>query len=219
MSDKVLRVLVVDDHPILLAGLKTLIETDPSLQVVGEARDGRRALELALSLRPDVVVLDISIPEIKAAEVARVLLSERPECRIVVLTVHEDRATVRQFLDLGVSGYIIKRSAADDLIRAIRAVAAGGIYLDPSIAGKVAGSRTQGASRGSPGLNVALSNREIDVLRLIANGYSNKEIASRLAISVKTVETHKARAMEKLGFKTRVDVVRHATRNGWLSDA
>jgi DNA-binding NarL/FixJ family response regulator len=217
MNDTALRILMVDDHPIVLAGLKALVQADPSLEIVGEARDGRTALRLASSLRPNVVVLDISIPEMSGAEVARALLADQPECRILVLTVHEDRVTLRQLLDIGVAGYLVKRSAAGDLVRAIHAVAAGGTYLDPAIAGKVVGGGSATASRTPGAQGVELSERETDVLRLIANGHSNKEIAARLAISVKTIETYKARAMEKLGFKTRVDVVRHAAGKGWLS--
>lgn len=219
MSDKILRVLMADDHPIVLAGLKSLVQADASLEIIGEARDGRSALRQALSLKPDVVVLDISMPEMNGMEVARSLLAEQPECRILVLTVQEDRATLRQLLDLGVAGYLVKRSAADELLRAIHAVAAGGTYLDPTIAGKVIGGGGQGSARSSGGPSVELSERESDVLRLIANGHSNKEISARLGISVKTIETYKARAMEKLGFKSRVEVVRHAASKGWLPDA
>jgi DNA-binding NarL/FixJ family response regulator len=218
MSDRTLRILMADDHPIVLAGLKALVQGDPTLEIVGEARDGRTARRLASTLRPDVVVLDISLPEMNGAEVARALLEEQPECRILVLTVHEDRATLRQLLDLGVAGYLVKRSAADELLRAIHAVAAGGTYLDPAIAGKIVGSGASGSSRSQGDPTVELSERETDVLRMIANGHSNKEIAARLAISVKTIETYKARAMDKLGFKTRVDVVRHAASMGWLPE-
>jgi len=218
MSEKILRILMADDHPIVLAGLKALVQADPGMQIVGEARDGRTAQRLAASLLPDVVVLDISMPELNGQEVARALLAEQPGCRILVLTVHEDRATLRQLLDLGIAGYLLKRSASDELLRAIHAVAAGGTYLDPAIAGKVIGSAATGASRSPGGHGPVLSERETDVLRLIANGHSNKEISARLAISVKTIETYKARAMEKLGFKTRVDVVRHAASKGWLPD-
>jgi DNA-binding NarL/FixJ family response regulator len=218
MSDKILRILMADDHPIVLAGLKALVQGDPGLEIVGEARDGRTAQRLTSSLRPDVLVLDISMPEMNGPEVARALLAEQPGCRILVLTVHEDRATLRQLLDLGVAGYLLKRSAADELLRAIHAVAAGGTYLDPAIAGKAVGGGASGTSRSPGGPTTELSERETDVLRLIANGHSNKEISARLAISVKTIETYKARAMEKLGFKTRVDVVRHAASKGWLPD-
>jgi len=218
MSDKTLRILMADDHPIVLAGLKALVQGDPALEIVGEARDGRTARRLASTLRPDVVVLDISLPEMNGAEVARSLLEEQPDCRILVLTVHEDRATLRQLLDLGVAGYLVKRSAADELLRAIHAVAAEGPYLDPAIAGKIVGGGASGSSRSQGDPTVELSERETDVLRLIANGHSNKEISARLAISVKTIETYKARAMDKLGFKTRVDVVRHAASKGWLPE-
>ena len=217
MSDKPLRILMADDHPIVLAGLTALVQADPSLQIVGEARDGRMVLKLAASLRPDVIVLDIWMPEMNGTDVARTLLAELPECRILVLTVHEDRSTLRQLLDLGVAGYMVKRSAAGELLRAIHAVAAGGTYLDPLIAGKVIG-HAQGTSRSARGQTIELSDRETDVLRLIALGHSNKEISAKLALSLKTIETYKARAMEKLGFKTRVDVVRHAVSMGWLSD-
>jgi len=218
MSEKILRILMADDHPIVLAGLKALVLGDPSLLIVGEARDGRTAHRLATTLRPDVLVLDISLPEMNGTEVARALLAEQPECRILVLTVHEDRATLRQLLDMGVTGYLVKRSAADELLRAIHAVASGGTYLDPAIAGKLIGGGLTSASRTKGGHTAELSERETDVLRLIANGHSNKEISARLAISVKTIETYKARAMEKLGFRTRVDVVRHAISKGWLPD-
>jgi DNA-binding NarL/FixJ family response regulator len=217
MSDKPLRILMADDHPIVLAGLTALVQVDPSLRIVGEAADGRIVLKLAASLRPDVIVLDVWMPEMNGTEVARTLLAELPECRILVLTVHEDRSTLRQLLDLGVAGYMVKRSAAGELVRAIRAVAAGGTYLDPLIAGKVIGG-AQGTSRSARGETKELSDRETDVLRLIAFGHSNKEISAKLALSLKTIETYRARAMEKLGFKTRVDVVRHAVSMGWLSD-
>ena len=217
MDIRPVRVLMADDHPIVLAGLKALVQTDPGLEIVGEARDGRTALRLALELRPDAVVLDISMPEMNGAEVARALLAEQPTCRILVLTVHEDRTYLRRLLDAGVAGYLVKRSAADELIRAIHAVAAGGTYLDPAIAGKVVGTSGAGVARAG-GQAADLSDREADVLRLIAHGHSNKEISARLEISVKTIETYKARAMEKLGFKTRVDVVRYAAVQGWLSD-
>ena len=130
---------MVDDHPVVLAGLKALVGADAGLTIVGEARDGRTAFRMAMELVPDVVVLDISLPEMNGIELAAALRAERPECRVLVLTVHEERAYLRQLLELGVGGYLLKRSAADELPRAIHAVAAGGMYLDPAIAGKVVG--------------------------------------------------------------------------------
>jgi DNA-binding NarL/FixJ family response regulator len=212
------RILMVDDHPVVLAGLKALIGGHPDLAIVGEARDGRTALRLATQLSPDVVVLDISLPEMNGIELAAALRAEKPECRVLVLTVHEERAYLRQLVELGVGGYLLKRSAADELPRAIRAVAAGGMYLDPAIAGKVVGGLARRAPGTQPGQTAELSEREADVLRLVAGGHSNKAISARLSISVKTVETYKARAMEKLGFRNRVDVVRYAADQGWLTE-
>jgi DNA-binding NarL/FixJ family response regulator len=208
---------MVDDHPVVLAGLNALVVRDPDFEVVGKARDGRTALRMAKELSPDLVVLDISLPEINGIEVATSLLAEQPECRVLVLTVHEERAYLRQLVEIGVSGYLLKRSAADELIRAMHAVMAGGVYLDPAIAGKAMGRPTRGAHPQS-GQTSELSERETDVLRMVAGGHSNKEISSRLNISVKTVETYKARAMEKLGFRSRVDVVRYAADQGWLKE-
>jgi DNA-binding NarL/FixJ family response regulator len=212
------RVLMADDHPVVLAGLKALVEADPDFQVIGEARDGRAALRLAKQLQPDVVVLDISMPEMNGIEVATTLLAERPQCRVLVLTVHEDRAYLRQLVEAGVNGYLLKRSASEELIRALHAVVAGGMYLDPAIAGKAIGRPVRGAPQSRAGHGGDLSNRETDVLRLVAGGHSNKEISARLNISVKTVETYKARAMEKLGYRSRVDVVRYAAEQGWLHE-
>ncbi len=170
---------------------------------------------MAMELVPDVVVLGISLPEMNGIELAAALRAGQPECRVLVFTVHEERAYLRKLLELGVGGYLLKRSAADELPRAIHAVASGGMYLDPAIAGKVVGGLARHASPQS-GHTVELSEREVAVLRLIASGHSNKAISAQLGISVNTVETYKARAMEKLGFRSRVDVVRYAADQGWL---
>jgi DNA-binding NarL/FixJ family response regulator len=209
---------MADDHPIVLAGMKALVAADPGLDIVGEARDGRTALQMAKDLRPDAAVLDIGMPGLNGLEVALALRAEAPEIRVVILTVHEDRAYLRQLLEAGVSAYLLKRSAAEELVRAIHAVAEGGLYLDPAIAGKVVGSAARGTPHGVLGTPAELSEREAEVLRLLAEGHTSKEISSRLSISVKTVETYKARAMDKLGFKSRVDVVRYAASRGWLRD-
>ncbi len=212
------RVLMADDHPIVLAGMKALVAADPGLDIVGEARDGRTALQMAKDLRPDAAVLDIGMPGLNGLEVALALRAEAPEIRVVILTVHEDRAYLRQLLEAGVSAYLLTRSAAEELVRAIHAVAEGGLYLDPAIAGKVVGAAARGTPHGVLGTPAELSERESEVLRLLAEGHTSKEISSRLSISVKTVETYKARAMDKLGFKSRVDVVRYAASRGWLRD-
>jgi len=214
-----LRVFLADDHPVVLAGIKALITADEGLEVVGEAADGKTALRLATELSPDILILDISMPGLNGVKVAEMLRAACPKCKILALTVHEDRGYLRQLLELGVAGYMLKRSAAEDLVRALRAIASGGLYLDPSVAGKAvggaAGLRLGAASIGEA---VDLSEREIDVLRLTASGHSNKSTAQELRIGVKTVETYKARAMEKLGFRTRVELVRYAVSKGWLEE-
>ena len=213
------RVFLADDHPVVLAGMKAMIVADQGLELVGEARDGRTALRQALALRPDVAVLDLSMPGLNGVEVARQLLEGFPQCRVLVLTVHEDAAYLRQLLETGVGGYVLKRSAPEELIRGIHAVAAGGLYLDPAIAGRAVGQSSQrNNATGEAPQTTELSAREIDVLRLTAVGHSNKTIAERLLIGVKTVDTYKARAMAKLGFQSRVEVVHYAMSKGWLND-
>jgi DNA-binding NarL/FixJ family response regulator len=212
-----LRVFLADDHPIVLAGVKALIEADTYLAVVGEARDGRTALRLAADLQPDIAVLDISMPGLNGVRLAEQLRAVCPNCKILALTVHEDRGYLRQLLDIGISGYVLKRSASEELIRAIKAVSSGGLYLDPAIAGKAVG-RTAPHVRDAGSVDAPdLSAREIEVLRLTASGHSNKSMAAELRIGVKTVETYKARAMEKLGFQNRVELVRYVLSKGWLS--
>ncbi|MFC0241731.1 response regulator transcription factor [Rhodopseudomonas telluris] len=214
-----LRVFLADDHPVVLSGMKALVAGDPAIEIVGEASDGPNALRRAIELRPDVAVLDLSMPGLNGIEVARKFLAACPECRVLVLTVHEDGAYLRQLLDLGVSGYVLKRSATDELIRGIHAVGTGGIYLDPAIAGRAIGRAAPHVQNGDEHSAVSeLSTREIEVLRLAAVGHSNKTIAAKLQIGAKSVETYKARGMAKLGFHNRVEVVRFALSMGWLSD-
>ncbi|MGP9810506.1 response regulator transcription factor [Rhodopseudomonas sp. NSM] len=214
-----LRVFLADDHPVVLSGMKALVAGDPAIEVVGEASDGPNALRRATELRPDVAVLDLSMPGLNGIEVARKFLAACPECRVLVLTVHEDGAYLRQLLDLGVSGYVLKRSATEELIRGIHAVGTGGIYLDPAIAGRAIGRSAPHVHDGSEHSAISeLSTREIEVLRLAAVGHSNKTIAAKLQIGAKSVETYKARGMAKLGFHNRVEVVRFALSMGWLAD-
>jgi DNA-binding NarL/FixJ family response regulator len=214
-----LRVFLADDHPVVLDGIRALVMADPALELVGEARDGRTALRRAIDLRPDVTVLDLSMPGLNGIEVARQLLAACPETRVLILTVQEDGAYLRQLLELGISGYVLKRSTTEELRRAIHAVAAGGIYLDSAIAGRAFGHSPHHVQPSAEAVAAAdLSTREIAVLKLTAIGHSNKMIAERLQIGVKSVDTYKARAMTKLGFQTRVEVVRYAAGKGWLND-
>ena len=213
-----LRVLLADDHPVVLAGVKALVMADEGLEVVGEASDGPSALRMANELKPYILILDISMPGLNGVKVAETLRTSCPNCRVLALTVHEDRGYLRQLLELGVAGYLLKRSAAEELVRAIRAIAAGGLYLDPAVAGKAVGGTPTRLIGTGASETAELSEREIDVLRLTASGHSNKSMAHELNIGVKTVETYKARAMEKLGFKTRVELMRYAISKGWLEN-
>ena len=212
-----LRVYLADDHPIVLAGVKALVLEDDRFAVVGEAQDGPTTLEQVLRLQPDILILDISMPGMNGVEVAEAVLRERPSCKILTLTVHEDRGYLRQLLRMGVLGYLLKRSAAEELIRALTAIAAGGLYLDPAVA-EMAVAQSEPRRVEGPVGPVELSHREMDVLKLTASGHSNKSVAAELGIGVKSAETYKARAMEKLGFRTRVEVVRFAVGKGWLAD-
>jgi DNA-binding NarL/FixJ family response regulator len=211
MSD--IRVALADDPPVVLAGLKALIEAEPDIQLVGQAADGKTAFDLITTTSPDVAVIDLSMPILSGVDLAKRLAERRSEAKILILTVHEDSAYLQQLLRIGVRGYLLKRSAADELVRAIRAVQAGGLYVDPIMASKLLKPSEQ---FGSDTAMAELSGREEAVLRLVANGFSNKEVAIKLALSVKTVETYKARALEKLGLRTRAEVVRYATKHDWL---
>ena len=216
MNLPALRVLVADDHPVVLAGIRALLDSHPGIEIIGEARDGQTALQMALELQPSILLLDLSMPDLNGIEVTKRLLAQRPLCKVIVLTVHEDRSYLRKLIEVGASGYVLKRSAAEDLLRAIQAVAAGGVYLDPSIAVHAIDRTHKKLSNTAEG-HAELSEREMEVLRLTAMGHSNKAIANILNISVKSIETYKARAINKLGFRSRVELVGYAVEKGWLT--
>jgi len=212
-----LRILLVDDHTILRQGLKLLLEREAGLTVVGEAADGVAALASAEALTPDVVVLDISMPGMNGLVVTRTLKERQPDVRIVVLTRHEDETHLEELLRAGASGYVSKQSAPSQIVQAIGAAAAGGLYLDPALRKRVADGLLERTGRTStPGGSI--SARESEVLRLVAIGHTNKEIGETLKISVKTVEVHRTNAMRKLGLSGRVDVIRYGLLQGWLFD-
>jgi DNA-binding NarL/FixJ family response regulator len=215
MSD--IRILLADDHAVVREGLKALINSQPGMKVVGEAGDGLTAVALANQIDPDLTVVDVSMSGLDGAQVTIRLRQDRPDRKILALTVHEDKGYLRRLLEAGAAGYLLKRAAADELVQAIRSVAGGGTYLDPAMAANVVDDFVHpGERRETP--TVDLSEREAEVVRLIALGYSNKEIASKLRLSVKTVETYKSRSMEKLGIRSRVDIVHYAARRGWLTE-
>jgi two-component system, NarL family, response regulator NreC len=211
----VIRVLLAEDHETVRDGLKLLLQSQADIEVVGEVPDGRAAVHDAQRLKPHVVVMDLSMPNMNGLTATRTLKETAPEIAIVALTRHEDEAYVKELLGAGASGYVLKQSSFAELLRAIRAAATGNRYLDTTLAkrGDEAGSR-----RKLP-VRPVVTEREAHVLRLMAVGHSNKEIAEQLGISVKTVEVHKANAMRKLGLRGRIDVVRYAVLNGWLLEA
>jgi two-component system, NarL family, response regulator NreC len=218
MADAPLRILLADDHVTVRHGLKLLIDGQPDMKVVAEASDGNAAIESAVALKPDVVVMDISMPGMNGLVATRKLKQRQPAAAIVTLTRHSDDAYLQELLRAGVSGYVLKQSAPTELLQAIRAAAAGGQYLDSALTARVTAAFLGKPNRVSRPVT-AVSERESEVLRLIASGYSNKEIAAHLSLSVKTVEAHKANAMRKLGLSGRIDIVKYATLQGWLHNA
>jgi len=210
----VIRVVLADDHETVRQGLKLLVDGQADMKVVGEAGDGRTAIARAEILSPDVIVLDVSMPMMNGLEATRILEQAAPATAVVALTRYNDDAYVRELLEAGAIGYGLKQSASSELLHAIRAASAGLRYLDAELTPPFAPTRRH----GHVGVLPQISQREREVLRLTALGESNKEIASALDISVKTVEAHKANGMRKLDLRGRIDVVRYAALQGWLTD-
>lgn len=213
------RIVLADDHPIVLAGLRSLIDREDDLSVVGVASTGTEALKLLQELTPDLAIVDISMPSLTGIGLLNRVAEFGLHVPILVYSLHEDRAHVSHALQAGARGYMLKRTASDTAIAAIRAVLAGGIYIDPAIAGHALSTRPALArNAASVPRTLELTEREESVLKLAAQGFSNKEIAGRFDISIKSIETYKARGLEKLGLRSRVELVRHALARGWLSD-
>ena len=209
-----IRVLIAEDHETVREGLRALLAAEKDIDVVGEVADGRLALQRAQALKPQVVLMDLSMPEVNGLAATRRLRESAPDVAIVALTRHDDEAYVKALLGAGASGYVLKQSSFKEVVRAIRAAAAGNRYLDPGLAKR---DKEIHPRRRLPSAPVA-TDREANVLRLMAVGHSNKEIADQMGITVKTVEVHKANAMRKLGLRGRIDVVRYALLNGWLQE-
>lgn len=214
-----LRILLADDHLTVRHGLKLLIDSQADMTVVAEASDGQAAIQHAKALRPDVIVMDISMPGMNGLIATRELKRLQPDIAIVTLTRHGDDAYLQELLRAGVSGYVLKQSPPAELLQAIRAAAAGGQYLDSALTSRVTAGFLGRERKAAAKQGAMVSDRELEVLRLIASGYSNKEIAAQLALSVKTVEAHKANAMRKLGLSGRIDIVKYALLQGWLHNA
>jgi DNA-binding NarL/FixJ family response regulator len=211
-SDVKIRIVVADDHTIVREGLKLLINHESDMKVIGEASDGLEAYDQVRDLKPDVLVMDVSMPNCNGAQATARVKREFPKVKILVLTVHEERDYMHQLRRAGASGYVFKRAAAHELTEAIRHVASGQNHFDPAVTRRGALlTRKRPETRRSE-----LSERESEVLRLLARGHTNREVATQLNISVKSVETYKARLMEKLYLHSRADLVKYALSQGWL---
>lgn len=217
MGDKV-RILLADDHAVLRAGLKALLNAEPDLAVVGEAANGAEAVREAGRLHPDVVLMDITMPGTDGLAATRLIRQQLPAVRVLVLTMHDNEEYLFKVLEAGGAGYVTKRAADTELIDAIRAVHRGDAFLHPSAAKRLIDDYLGRVGAGEEAESYArLTQREREVLRLIADGYTNQEIADQLIISVKTVETHRAHVLEKLGLRTRAELVRYARQKGLIS--
>lgn len=215
---KKLRILLADDHALLRDGLKALVNVQADMEVIGEADNGRAAWQKAKELLPDVVVMDISMPDLTGVQATEMLKRDCPDVKVLALTAYKDKGYLDQLLKAGASGYVLKLSAAEELIQAIRMVAVGDVYLDREMVDKVTDTYVRKQLLKGEPRQKSLTDREEEVLRLIAQGHSNKEIAAKLNISVKTVESHKTNLMEKLELRSRTEIVRYAVRQGWLQD-
>jgi DNA-binding NarL/FixJ family response regulator len=214
----IIRVLIADDHKIMLAGLRSLLEKQTDFEVVGEADNGRKAVQMAQEKTPDVVVMDVSMPDLNGIEATMQIIESLPKTRVIALSMHSDKRFVMGMLRAGASGYLLKDCASQELANAIVQVAGGKKYLSPEITGVViddfllGGSAEEVATAASP-----LSPREREVLQLIAEGWSTKQIASHLYVSIKTIETHRRQIMKKLDLHAIADLTKYAIREGFTS--
>jgi DNA-binding NarL/FixJ family response regulator len=213
-----IRVLIADDHAILREGVRALLRLSDDMEVVGEAADGQEAIEACRALDPDIVLMDVAMPGLGGLEATLQIRRECPRTRILVLTQYADREYVARFLKAGVSGYVLKKAAGVELAAAIRAVARGGLVLDPDVARDAVGEPRRDAEQRAEDPYESLTDREKQVLRLVAEGKSNKEIAEVLGISVKTAMSHREHVMRKLDMHSRTDLIRFAIRRGVITD-
>lgn len=212
-----IRVMLVDDHQMMREGLRALFDSEPGVEVVGEASDGRAALKMARTLTPDVVVMDIGMGDLNGIEATRCIKDEFDRTRVVALSAHSDKSYVHHMLKAGASAYVLKSAAHDELIRAVRAASAGKTYLSPEIAGPVIERSTHPEAPPEPSAFSVLGSREREVLQLIAEGKTSAETAKRMHISVKTVETHRRNISQKLGIHGTAELTKYAIREGLTS--
>jgi len=212
------KLLLVDDHEVVRTGLRMLLENQPNIKIIGEANTGLQALEMAESLKPDVVIMDITLPDISGIEATRKLRQSHPDLPVVALTIHEDEQYFFEMLQAGASAYVPKRAAPEDLLNAIQAVHAGEVYIYPTLAKMLVADFISRASDGANKATVnGLTPREQEVLSVLADGLSNDEIADRLAISRHTVARHRENLMRKLNLHSRSELVKYAIRKGLIT--
>jgi two-component system response regulator NreC len=211
----VIRAVVVDDHAVVRSGIKLLLDREEDIEVVGEAGNAKDAVFRARAMKPDVILLDLVMPGESGIEVLPRLLKEAPETKVLVLSMQDDPSYVREAFAAGASGYVLKEAADEEVVGAVREIANGGRYVHPALGARMvaAEAEARAAAESDP-----LSEREREVLRLLALGHTNQEIAKLLFISVRTAETHRAHIMQKLGLQTRAELVRHAIAHGLMSD-
>ena len=212
-----IKILVADDHKIVRDGLRQLLENQVGYEVVGEAENGRSALQLARRNRPDIVIMDISMPGLNGIDAARQMIAEIADVRVIALSMHSDKQYVDQMLKAGVSGYLLKDCAFEELDRALKIIAGGGVYLSPDVAGLVVQDYVGRLNEKAPDAAVTLTVREREVLQLISEGHSTRSIADALHISVKTVETHRKNIMEKMDARSVAELTKIALREGLTS--
>ena len=213
-----IHVLLAEDHHVVRAGLRLLLESQPDMEVVAEAASGSEAVALARQLRPDVVVMDITMPDMDGLTATRVIRTDVPDTQVLILSMHASDVYFFQALDAGAAGYVVKKAASDELLDAVRIVASGDAYFHPSVARKLLRlyrRRSATASTEPPGY-ASLTSREKEVMMLLIQGYTNQEVANRLSISPSTVQAHRTRVLEKLNLRSVVDLVRYAIRHGLM---
>ena len=211
-----IKILVADDHGVLRAGLRALLNDEPDFLVVGEADSGEEALKIAKKISPDIVLMDLNMPGMGGIETARKMVKSHPQTRVLILTVHEDNELLKEAINAGASGYILKRAVESELIYAIHAVVRGDLYIHSAMTRALL-LNTPEEQPDVPDSAEELTPRELEVLRLIAEGHTNRQIADLLSLSVRTVESHRSNLMEKLNLHSRVELVRYAHRNHLLT--
>jgi DNA-binding NarL/FixJ family response regulator len=212
-----IEILIADDHGVIRAGLRALLEDVPDITVVGEASDGVEALAKAVELKPDILLMDLSMPNLGGIEATQQLSQKEPKVRVLILTVHEEESLLKEVVRMGASGYIVKRAAQEDLLHAIRVVARGDLYIHPTMTRALFNETPAYAPRPMPE-SETLTMREIEVLQLLAKGYTNRQIAEQLSLSQRTVEGHRANLSGKLGLHSRVELVEYAEKHGLLKN-